>query len=272
MNPRLFLKVIFPVIIVLSLVLLVLPGDFAGIYTVTLMLVSLFCAFLLSIVVGFSYERELRKVFLYLAIFILFLFLANLKQFWDLLYETFGILPYISLIVAGIAYFLLIMACINILKITDFTSIQKKEWAAVFLMFALGNYIIFYYLLNYRLEATVEVMTKILFRIIDNAVVLMLLPILFLYRKQSKKEKKESVTFTIVLVGIMISTIGDYVYEILTKVSHQELSAEFHSGTLLDSIYIFSYLLITIGLYVHLNYYNWTMNKIDLDKLDLKFE
>lgn len=262
----------FPAIFILSFIALILPKGIAGIYTVNAMLIALFIAFLLSMKVAFSYERELKRVFLYLAPFILLLFLVNTEKFWNVLYGIFGSLPYISLIIAGIAYVFLIMSCINILKITDFTEIQKKEWLAILLMFALGNYIIFFYLLHYQLELNVEVLTRILFRIVDNAVVLMLLSILFLYRKQSRKEKKESITFTIVLIGIIISTIGDYVYEILTKVSHQELSAGFHTGTLLDAIYIFSYLLIAVGLFVHLNYYKWTMRKIDISKLDLKFD
>jgi hypothetical protein len=45
----------------------------------------------------------------------------------------------------------------------------------------------------------------------------------------------------------------------------------FHTRTLLDSIYIMSYLLIGLGLYVHLNYYRRTIKKIDLDKLNLTF-
>ncbi len=272
MNPRLFLKMAFPAIFMLSFITLLLPRSAAGIYTVNIMLLALFTAFLFSLKVAFSYERELRKVFLYLAPFILLLFLVNIEQFWDILYSIFGPRPYMSLIIAGIAYIFLIMSCINILKITDFTEIQKKEWFAILLIFALGNYTIFFFLLHYQLEFNVEVLTRILFRIIDNAIVLMLLPVLFLYRKQSKKEKKESITFTIVLIGIIISTIGDYVYEILTEISHQELSAEFHTGTLLDSIYILSYLLIAVGLFVHLNYYKWTMRKIDISKLDLKFD
>lgn len=271
MNPQLFLKISFPVLI-LALITLLLPKSIAGIYTKNMMLTTLFIAFLLSIKVAFSYERELRKVFLYLAPFILLLFLVNIEQFWNILYGMFGPRPYLSLIIAGIAYILLIMSCINILKITDFKGLQKTEGIAMILMFVLGNYIIFSFLLQYKIELNVEVLTKILFRIVDNAVVLMLLPVLFLYRKQSKKEQKESITFTIVLIGIIISTIGDYVYEILTKVSHQELSAEFHTGTVLDSIYIFSYLLIAVGLFVHLNYYRWTMKKVDISKLDLKFD
>lgn len=258
--------------IAISIIPLLLPRGIAGIYTVGVKLLFLFAAFLLSLKVAFSYERELNKVFLYLAVFISFLFLANLGQFWVALYIIFGPLPYISLIVAAIAYALLIMVCINILKITDFTDIQKREWAAIFLMFALGNLTILYFFLNYRLEFTLEVLTRLLLRIIDNAVVLMLLPVLFLYRKQSKKEKKESITFTIILIGIIISTIGDYVYEILTAISYQELSTEFQSGTLLDSIYILSYLLIAAGLYVHLHYYKWTMRKIDVDRLELRFD
>jgi len=272
MNPRLFLKMVFPAILVLALITMILPKSIAGVYTVNTMLLALFMAFLFSIKVAFSYERELRKVFLYLAPFILLLFLVNINKFWEILYSAFGPLPYLSLIIAGIAYVLLIMSCINILKITDFTEMQRKEWLAIILMFALGNYIIFFFFLNYRFEFNVDVLTKILFRIIDNAIVLMLLPILFMYRKQSRKENRESITFTIVLIGIIISTIGDYVYEILAKVSHQELSAEFHTGTFLDSIYIFSYLLMAVGLFVHLNYYKWTMNKVDLNKLDLKFD
>ncbi|MCZ7382605.1 MAG: hypothetical protein O8C64_13670 [Candidatus Methanoperedens sp.] len=271
MNPRLFLKMAFPAILILSFITLVLPRNVAGIYTVDMMLVSLFIAFLLSLKVAFSYERELRMVFLYIAPFILLLFLVNVGQFWTIVYDLFGQFPFISLIIAGIAYVFLIMSCINVLKITDFAEFHKKEWAAIFLMCILSNYIIILYLLNYHLEYNAEGLTKILFRIIDNAIVLMLLPILFLYRKHSLREKRESVTFTIVIIGIIISTIGDYVYEILARISHQELSEGFHTGTLLDSIYIFSYLLIAIGLFVHLNYYKWTMGRIDLSKLDFKF-
>lgn len=271
MDPRLFLKIALPATFGISVIILLLPRDIAGTYTVYIMLSSLFAAFLLSLKVACSYERELKKVFQYLSLFILFLFFANLSQFWELLYGIFGPLPYISLIVAGIAYYLLVRSCINILKVTDFTKIHKKEWAAVFFMFALGNFIIANFILNYKVEFTVEVVTKLLFRILDNTIVIMLLPVLFLYRKQSTQEKRESVTFTIVLIGIIISTIGDYVFEIVSRISYQELSSGFHTGTLLDSIYILSYLMIAVGLYVHLNYYKWTMKKIDIDKLDLTF-
>lgn len=271
MNPRLFLRIALPAIFGIAVIALLLPRNLAGTYTINTMLISLFAAFLLSLKVAFSYERELKKVFLYLAFFILFLFFANLKQFWDLLYGILGTYPYVSLIVAGIAYVFLIKACISILRITDFTRIHKKEWVAVFLMFALGNFIVLYFVLNYHFEFTVDMVTKMLFRILDNTIVIMLLPVLFLYRKQSTEENKESVTFSIILIGIIISTIGDYVYEILSKISYQDLSSGFHTGTLLDSIYIMSYLLIGMGLYVHLNYYKWTIKKIDLDKLDLTF-
>lgn len=271
MSPRHFLKIALPVIFIISVIALILPRNLAGTYAVNTMLLSLFAAFLLSLRVAFSYERELKKVFLYLAFFILFLFFANLKQFWDLLYGILGMYSYISLVVAGIAYVFLIKACISILRITDFTRIHKKEWVTVFLMFVLGNFIVLYFVLNYHFEFTVDVVTKILFRILDNTIVIMLLPVLFLYRKQSTEENKESITFSIILIGIIISTIGDYVYEILSKISYKELSSGFHTGTLLDSIYIMSYLLIGVGLYVHLNYYRWTIKKIDLDKLDLRF-
>ncbi len=271
MNPRLFLRIALPVIFGISIIALLLPRSLAGTYTINTMILSLIAAFLLSLKVAFSYERELKKVFLYLAFFILFLLFANLKQFWDLLYGILGMHPYVSLTVAGIAYVFLIKACISILRITDFTRIHKKEWVAVFLMFALGNFIVLYFVLNYHFEFTIDMVTKILFRILDNAIVIMLLPVLFLYRKQSTAENKESITFSIILIGIIISTIGDYVYEILSKISYKELSSGFHTGTLLDSIYIMSYLLIGLGLYVHLNYYRWTIKKIDLDKLDLIF-
>src|SRR5574341_556231 len=219
MNPGLFLKISFPVILLMSIITLFLPVDISGFYALHVMQASLFAAFLLSLKVAFSYERELKKVFLYLAFFVLFLFFANLEGFWDMLYNVFGPQPYISLVVAGIAYVLLIRSCINILKITDFTNIQRKEWAFVFLMFALGNFIILSFILNYTIDFSVDVMTKLLFRIIDNVIVIMLLPVLFLYRKQSRMDKKESITFTVILAGIIISTIGDYVYEIVSEVS-----------------------------------------------------
>ncbi|MCX9024517.1 MAG: hypothetical protein OIN85_00310, partial [Candidatus Methanoperedens sp.] len=89
MNPRLFLKLAFPAILILSFITLLLPRNVAGIYTVNMMLVSLFIAFLLSLKVAFSYERELRKVFLYIAPFILLLFLVNIGQFWTIVYDLF---------------------------------------------------------------------------------------------------------------------------------------------------------------------------------------
>jgi len=261
-----------PAILILAIITLILPKEIAGKYAVTTMLSSLLIGFLLSLKIAFSYERELRKVFLYLAPFILLLFLGNIKEFWEFLYECCGKLPVISLVIAGIAYVFLLMSCINIIKMTDLTILEKKDWFIVISMFILGNYIILFFLLNYKIEFTMEVMTKILFRIIDIAVVFLLLLVIIIYRKQSKEKNKESITFTVILIGIIISTIGDYVFEIITNISHQTLSTQFHSGTLLDSLYIFSYMLMAVGLFAHLNYHKWSIQKIDMSKVSFKFD
>jgi hypothetical protein len=265
MDPNKFLRAAISASALIAVGCVILPDDLAGTYTITVMLISLLAGTTLSLMVAMHYSRELKKAFCFLALFIFSLFLVNVPQFWYLLYAIFGDLPYLGMVVAAIAYLFLIVACINVLHVTNLDQIRRSEWGIMALMMIIGIIVVIRPIFNNNAGFS---LINVLFRCLDVTIATMLLPAIFLYRHGSEAAHKESATFTIIIIGIIISTLGDYVYEIVSPSSYAELSAQFHSGTYLDVMYIFSYLLIAVGLYVHLNYHRWSIKRVG----DLKFK
>lgn len=265
MDPNKFLRVAISASALIASGCAILPDTLAGTYTIAVILISLLAGTILSLMVAMNYSRELKKSFCFLALFIFSLFLANVPQFWCWLYRIFGDMPYLGMVFAAIAYLCLIVACINVLHVTNLSRIRRHEWGIMALMIILCAIVVIRPIFNS--DASVSFIS-VLFRCLDVTIAMTLLPAIFLYRHGSDAAHKESTTFTIIIIGIIISTLGDYVYEIVSPSSYAELSAQFHSGTYLDAMYIFSYLLIAVGLYVHLNYYKWSIKRVG----DLKFK
>ena len=133
-GPKSFLTAMLPLIVALSLICVFLPRDIADDYTLRLMQLSLFIGFICALRAAQTHLRELRNVFLFIALFILFVLLSNTVTFWDALVAVFGWSPYLSLIIAGIAYTMLIISCIYVIKIIHVQKLLMYEWAIIGIM------------------------------------------------------------------------------------------------------------------------------------------
>jgi len=262
LKPKKFLIIMIPVIVALALLCVFLPRNIADDYSIYMMQLSLCIGFVCALKVAQTHTTELRNVFVFLGLFILFILLANMTTFWDILIAVFGSSPYTGLIVAGIAYVMLIISCVNVLKITQTKKFFVYDWVILGLMFVVSVMIVVYPLVI-TTDPTLDFIISVIFRFFDVLISLMLLPVILLYRHQSTAESKDSITFTVTIIGIILSTTGDWMFEIVSGISHQELSQMFHTGSILDSLYIFSYLLIAIGLYVHTRYGAWSLKNIE---------
>lgn len=269
-NPVLFLKAMIPVILLISLTCVLVPKNIAADYTLRMMQISLFFGFVCALRAAQTHVKELRKTFLFLGLFIFFMLLSNISIFWDILISTFGAWSYLGLFVAGIAYIMLITSCTYMLKVIRVKRLHKHEWIILGTMFIMGAIIVLFPLLKAS-NSSLDLVVSVLFRFFDVMITMMLLPVILLYRHQSNLESTESITFTITVIGIILSTIGDWLFEMISGISHQELATMFHTGSLLDSLYLFSYLLVALGLFVHINYGAWSLKNIDVDfKLQIK--
>ncbi len=92
----------------------------------------------------------------------------------------------------------------------------------------------------------------------------MLLPVVLLYAEQMRLEGRESLTFTTIVCGIILSISVAYVYEIAFGVPlYVVYYSVYHTGSILDALYLFSYLIIAVGLYVHKKYDEWGFQMIE---------
>ncbi|MDP2916308.1 MAG: hypothetical protein Q8O16_00090 [Dehalococcoidia bacterium] len=94
-------------------------------------------------------------------------------------------------------------------------------------------------------------------RVFDIAIVLMLVPVLVLYLQYSKSKAQESVTFTLIMCGIIISQLSTYIVEFAIP-----LDQAIEIG-ILDPPYLFGYMIIAIGLYAHRKYDEWGYQMIE---------
>mgnify|MGYP007042366149 FL=1 len=141
---------------------------------------------------------------------------------------------------------------------------SKKGWLLIGAMLFIGLIILAYHLppvFQYYPEAYKVPLTLIYF--LDVLIVVMLMPIVILYAQQMKVEGKESITFTTIVSGIILSTIAVYLYAIVSGIPLYEAPLVFHKGSILDALYLFSYLLIAVGLYVHKKYDEWGYQMIE---------
>jgi len=101
-------------------------------------------------------------------------------------------------------------------------------------------------------------------RILDAALIIVLIPVLWLYMQYLKSQQRQSLTFTVVIFGIIFFTLFDYLFEFITII----FPALFKPGsqvlnTVPEMLFIYGYLVITIGLFAHRKEDEWGFNIID---------
>lgn len=267
MNPRLFLKVMILFMVVFALICLILPVTIASGYTKVMHPLALLIGAVLSQRVASIYQSELRKAFTFLSLFLLFMMLAHIDPFIALLGIFGDLSPLAVLIMQWITYAMLVLCSLYVLKVTELRKISKRGWIAITAVSFLGIFIVTYHipsLLQQIHYAAVYTLSLFFIRLADAAIVIMLVPVVILYAQQMKAEGRESITFTAIIGGIILSLTAAYVYEIGLGMPLYVVAQEvYHTGSILDALYLFSYLTIAAGLYVHKRYDEWGFAMIE---------
>ena len=69
---------------------------------------------------------------------------------------------------------------------------------------------------------------------------------------------------TLVLAGIVSSLVLVYVYELVKGEPLSVIAAvEYQTGSVLDGLYLFGYLVVTIGLFAHRKHQEWSFSRLD---------
>lgn len=272
MNPRSFLKVMILLMLFPSLICLFFPDTIAPGYTKIMLPLALLIGAILAIQVASIYKKWLRKAFLFLSLFLFFMMLANMDTLWaaTLRAEVGSLFSLFILILQWTTYAMLVICSLYILKVTELREIGIKGWIALIAVLFFGIIIVMYrvpsmlqqiFVFHYADAYTISLL---LIRLLDVAIVIMLMPVVILYAKQMRLEGRESITFTTITCGIILSLAATYVYEIVFGVPlYVVRHAVYHTGSILDALYLFSYLIIAVGLYVHKKYDEWGFGMIE---------
>lgn len=253
----------------MALLCIILPGDVARLYTSIMQPLALFAGFVLAMQVSSAYAKELKKSFLFLSLFLLLYIPVNIQPLVRYLISVIGeSLIYFLLLLQIIDYAMLLASCFYTVKVIDVKRMNRYGWALTALLLSLCLYIIFngfqQMLQDIRMIPAGEVadtmvsITDMLIRIIDMAVILMLVPVLFLYLQYLKAKAQESITFTFIMGGLVVSLFSAYVFEMF-GIRMEELLDYFP----LNAAYLFGYLLMAVGLYANRKYDEWGFKMIE---------
>lgn len=270
-----FLTIALPVIAIPALIVLFLPENVMVIYVDVVEPISLLIGSFMALWVSFIYRKELKAAFIFLSIFLLFyaisiiLFLACnpilIPPLRSCLEESeiYRIIQAVQFI----NYAILLFFCISLLRVINVTKLNRKGWiilsATVVFCLLLAIYPVLDQFKNFANLEMTEVF-RITMRILDALLVIVLVPVLWLYFQFMKSHNKQSLTFTIIILGIVCATVFDYVFQLLTILFPSMLS----EGAILytsipEVLFIFGYLIIAAGLYAHRKQDEWGFNTID---------
>ena len=101
-------------------------------------------------------------------------------------------------------------------------------------------------------------------RILDAVLIIVLVPVLWLYVQYLKSQQRQSLTFTIIIFGIVCATVFDYLFELIIKVFPRLLTEGSPLYTTIpEMLFIYGYLIIAVGLYAHRKQDEWGYKTVD---------
>jgi len=255
---------------VLSFSCLILPGTVANIYVAIMHPLALFCGFVCALRIAVTYRKQLKKSFLFLALFLLLYIPANILSLWKYLSSIMGTnTMYLVLLLQIVAYTMLITSCVYTMRVINVRRMNRYGWISLGIMIPLCVFVVVYEipwaLGHVSLNPTVTILRMVI-RVFDMVIILMLMPVLFLYLQylRQKHQKQESITFSLTIGALIFTLFSTYIFQLSTGLSLDTISNEyFQKGSLLDTIYMLGYLLMATGLFIHLKYDEWGYKTID---------
>ena len=275
MSHTLFLKIALPVIAIPALIVLFLPAGVWPTYVDVVEPLSLLIGSFLALYVSFIYSKQLRAAFIFLSGFLLIYALAIV------LFLSFSpiMVPYLnthlgeaetSRLVVGIQfinYAMLLFFCINLLRVVNVTQLNRNGWTILGITCIFCFFVAIYPVFDMIKDiSNLELLGffHIARRILDAALMIVLAPVLWLYVQYLKSRHSQSLTFTVIIFGIICSTILDYLFQSIIKLFPELLAkgSPLHI-TIPEMLFIYGYLIIAVGLYAHRKQDKWGYNAVD---------
>ena len=261
------------IVAVLALVSVILgyfsSPSFAHYYAMILQILSLFVGFILALKVAGMYNKDLKMSFIFLGLFLLLYTISSIVPFWQFMASTLGGVTTLTLIniLQILDYAMLIISCIFTLRVIQIKRINRYGWIVMGALLILCLYII----VRGAPEVTAALSTSIIsaiqvmvIRVFDMGIILMLVPVLLLYMQHLKSRAQESITFTFIMGGVIWSLLSTYIFELVLGISSNQVAMRFfQTGSWLDVVYIFGYLIIAVGLYANMKYDEWGFRAIE---------
>lgn len=275
MSHTLFLKIALPAIAIPALIALFLPSGVWTTYVDVAEPIFLLIGAFLALWVSFSYRKELKSAFIFLSVFLLVyalaivLFLSFSPILVPWLELRLGIAETFRLVqgVQFINYAMLLFFCINLLKAIDISRLNRNGWIFFALTVIFSIFLAIYPVLDLIKDISSLELPGIFYitmRILDAALIIVLAPVLWLYVQYLKSQQRQSLTFTIIIFGIVCATVFDYLFELIIKVFPQLLTEGSPLyATVPETLFIYGYLVIAVGLYAHRKQDEWGYKTVD---------
>ena len=275
MTHRLFLRIALPLLAIPALVVIFLPDEVWPTFVDVIEPLSLLIGSFLAMYVSLSYRKQLKAAFIFLSVFLLIYALAIVL----LLSYSPLLLPYLEtklenteifrivLSIQIINYAMLFLFCINLLKVIDIRQLNRIGWILFTLTIIFSIFLAVFPVVDLFKEISrlgLSAIFQITIRIFDAALIIILVPVLWLYIQYVKSHQRQSLTFTVVILGIVFFTLFDYLFQSIMKL-FPWLLAENSSLYIKipEVLFIYGYMVIAVGLYAHHKEDEWGYNTVD---------
>ena len=268
LTSRNFIRFAVPVAGLFALLAVVLPSDAGARYAQIAHASAIGAAALLALWVALFYRASMRAAFLLLGGFLVLYSPTTSSWLVEEVAEALGA-NFLRVLLAYqvLDYALLLSATVIIVRLMDVRRLSRGGWfvaaaglatAAVFVVNGLSTV---RELLDFSTEAG---SIYLIIRVFDASVLTMMVPVVWLYVQNARSKYQENATFTLVIVGIILSLTMVYLYEFVKGDPLTVIAAsEYQAGSPLDALYLFGYLVIGIGLFAHRKHQEWSFNRLD---------
>ena len=267
MTSNRFMAIAVPVATAAALLALLLPGGAGARYAQVMHPVALIAGGLLAFWVANYYRGRMRDAFLLIGGFLVLQSLLATEWVMNGAGVFFASNFLRALVVYQIVlYTQLLAASVLVVRMMDVRRLSTAGWTVAVAGLVLGGIFVANALPEVRELLALSAEGGALYlmiRIYDVLVMTMMLPVIWLYVQNAKARYQENATFTLVLAGIVFSLVVGYVYELVKGEPFSLIAAEYQTGSVLDGLYLFGYLVVAIGLFAHRRHQEWSFNRLN---------
>jgi hypothetical protein len=255
MNPLKFFAISLPVAVIPALLAVFMPASAADVYAVVSQSLALMAGAGFAFWLSGSYRKEIKYAFVFLAAFlVVYAFSIPLftygRDFLGNSYQT------VLLVYQAANYGLLIVFCYFLLRFVDIRRLDAAGWLVFGATLAVSILVAAYpvtdligNLFGGRLSSAdprfLPSVQYVIIRLLDAVLITILMPVVWLYIQHLKSERQQSLSFTVVIAGIIFATLADYIFQSLIMLFPRLLAAESpFRNSISQSLYLYGFLMI----------------------------